>query len=147
MKFTLRFFLMFICSAFSITAFSEETKNYNDFVKGKDHQQGYFSFFHDQKTGKIFVEINQFEQDFLFQSGLPKGVGSNDIGLDRGQLGATRLVRFEKVGNKVFLRQLNTDYRADTDNKLENKQLKRLLRVQLFGDSKLPKKVRMVKKY
>jgi hypothetical protein len=119
MKFTLRFFLMFICSAFSIAAFSEETKSYNDFVKGKAHQQGYFSFYHDKKTGKIFIEINEFEQEFLFLSGLPQGVGSNDIGLDRGQLGATRLVRFEKVGEKVFLRQLNTDYRADTDNKLE----------------------------
>ena len=119
MKFTLRFFLMFICSAFSIAAFSEETKSYNDFVKGKDHQQGYFSFYHDKKTGKIFVEINEFEQEFLFLSGLPQGGGSNDIGLDRGQLGATRLVRFEKVGKKVFLRQLNTDYRADTINNLE----------------------------
>ncbi len=119
MKFTLRFFLMFICSAFSIAAFSEEAQSYNDFVKGKDHQQGYFSFFHDKKTGKIFVEINEFEQEFLFLSGLPHGIGSNDIGLDRGQLGATRVVQFEKVGEKVFLRQLNTDYRAETDNKLE----------------------------
>jgi len=119
MKFTLRFFLMLICSAFSIAAFSEEVQSYNDFVKAKDHQQGYFSFFHDKKTGKIFIEIDQFEQEFLFQSGLPHGIGSNDIGLDRGQLGATRLVRFEKVGNKVFLRQLNTDYRANTQNKLE----------------------------
>jgi hypothetical protein len=50
---------------------------------------------------------------------LPQGVGSNDIGLDRGQLGETRLVRFEKVGKKVFLRQLNTYYRANTINKLE----------------------------
>jgi len=119
MKFTLRIFLVFICSAFSIGAFSEETKSYSDFVKGKDYQQGYFSFFHDNKSGKVYLEINQFEQDFLFQSGLPQGVGSNDIGLDRGQLGDTRLVRFEKVGEKVFLRQLNTYYRANTDNLLE----------------------------
>jgi hypothetical protein len=119
MKFTLRFFLIFICSAFSISAFSEETQSYKDFVKGKDQQQGYFSFFHDKKMGKVYVEINQFEQEFLFLSGLPQGIGSNDIGLDRGQLGATRLVRFEKVGKKVFLRQLNTYYRAVTDNKLE----------------------------
>ncbi len=119
MKFTLRFFLIFICSTFSIAAFSEEVKSYSEFVEGKKFQKGYFSFFHDEENGKIYLEINQFEQNFLFQSGLPQGVGSNDIGLDRGQLGETRLVRFEKVGKKVFLRQLNTYYRADTDNKLE----------------------------
>jgi hypothetical protein len=119
MKFTLRFFLIFICSAFSIAAFSEEVKSYSEFVEGKKLQKGYFSFFHDKKNGKIYLEINEFEQNFLFQSGLPQGVGSNDIGLDRGQLGETRLVRFEKVGKKVFLRQLNTYYRANTDNKLE----------------------------
>jgi hypothetical protein len=119
MNFTLRFFLIFICSAFSTVAFSEETKSYGEFVEGKKHQQGYFSFFHDKKEGKIYLQIDQFEQNFLFQSGLPQGVGSNDIGLDRGQLGETRLVRFEKVGQKVFLRQLNTYYRANTINKLE----------------------------
>ena len=119
MNFTLRFFLIFLCSAFSTVAFSEETKSYGEFVEGKKHQQGYFSFFHDKKEGKIYLQIDQFEQNFLFQSGLPQGVGSNDIGLDRGQLGETRLVRFEKVGQKVFLRQLNTYYRANTINKLE----------------------------
>jgi hypothetical protein len=119
MNFTLRFFLIFICSAFSTVAFSEETKSYGEFVEGKKHQQGYFSFFHDKEEGNIYLQIDQFEQDFLFQSGLPQGVGSNDIGLDRGQLGETRLVRFEKVGKKVFLRQLNTYYRANTINKLE----------------------------
>jgi hypothetical protein len=119
MNFTRRFFLIFICSAFSTVAFSEETKSYGEFVEGKKHQQGYFSFFHDKEKGKIYLQIDQFEQDFLFQSGLPQGVGSNDIGLDRGQLGETRLVRFEKVGQKVFLRQLNTYYRANTINKLE----------------------------
>ena len=119
MKFTLRFFLIFICSAFSIAAFSEEVKSYSEFVEGKKLQKGYFSFFHDKDDGKIYLEINQFDEEFLFQSGLPQGVGSNDIGLDRGQLGETRLVRFEKVGQKVFLRQLNTYYRANTNNKLE----------------------------
>ncbi|MFT7432388.1 MAG: hypothetical protein ACI971_002869, partial [Colwellia sp.] len=121
MKLTLGVFLIFICSTFSIAALSEEIISYNGFVKDKDHQQGYFSFYHDKKKGNVYLEIQQFEQDFLFQSGLPQGVGSNDIGLDRGQLGDTRLVRFEKVGEKVFLRQLNTYYRADTENNLEKK--------------------------
>jgi len=146
MKFTLRIFLVFICSAFSIGAFSEEAKSYSDFVKGKDHQQGYFSFYHDKKTGKVYLEIKQFEQEFLFQSGLPQGVGSNDIGLDRGQLGDTRLVRFEKVGEKVFLRQLNTYYRANTDNQLEKQAIEEAFASSIIWGFKVAKESKDSKK-
>lgn len=93
------------------------------FKKGKSHQQGFFSFYQDSKTGQVFLEVNEFEQPFLFQSSMPHGIGSNDIGLDRGQLGNTRLVQFERVGNKVFLRQLNTYYRANSANKLERQAI------------------------
>ncbi len=50
---------------------------------------------------------------------MPQGIGSNDIGLDRGQLGDTRLVKFERFGNKVLLKQLNTQYRASSSNLAE----------------------------
>jgi hypothetical protein len=92
MKFTLRVFLIFICSTFSIAALSAGTQSHSDFVKAKDYQQ-----------------------DFLFQSAFSQGLGAQNIGLDRGQRGDKRLVRFEKWGEKIFLRQINTYYRADTD--------------------------------
>jgi hypothetical protein len=111
-----RFFLgLFIALAFSASAQS----NLADFVKDKTVHQGFFTFYHDNKEGKIYLEIDKFNAQFLFQSSLPQGIGSNDIGLDRGQLGETRLVQFELVGNKVFLRQFNPYYRADTDNLME----------------------------
>jgi hypothetical protein len=50
---------------------------------------------------------------------MPQGIGSNDIGLDRGQLGDTRLVKFERFGNKVLLKQMNTQYRANSSNLAE----------------------------
>lgn len=103
-----------VCLCGSVSA--EASK---DFLAGKTKVEGYFSFYHEEATGKVFLEIDKFKQPFLFQSSLPKGVGSNDIGLDRGQLGNTRLVQFERVGNKVLLRELNTYYRADSDNELE----------------------------
>lgn len=109
--------LLLICSVFSISAKTDVV----DFIKNKTVHQGYFSFYHDESTGKVFLEISQFDQQFLFQSGLPYGIGSNDIGLDRGQLGETRLVQFERVGEKVFLRQLNSYYRANSTN-LSEKQ-------------------------
>jgi len=54
---------------------------------------------------------------------LAAGVGSNDIGLDRGQLGGTHVVYFEKVGNKILLTQRNLDYRAISDNEEERKSV------------------------
>ena len=107
--------LLFACFIFTVNA----KVSFHEFVKGKTLQQGYFSFYHDEDEGKIYLQIEQFNQEFLFQSSLPHGIGSNDIGLDRGQLGDTRLVQFERVGNKVFLRQLNPYYRADSNNLLE----------------------------
>ncbi|MEP1869776.1 MAG: DUF5117 domain-containing protein, partial [Paraglaciecola sp.] len=83
------------------------------------HQAGYFDFYYDDKTDKIYLEVDKLDKDFLFQSSLPQGIGSNDIGLDRGQLGETRLVKFERYGNKVLLKQLNTEYRASSTNKAE----------------------------
>jgi hypothetical protein len=60
----------------------------------------------------LWLEIDKWGTDFLYQSGLPAGIGSNDIGLDRGQLGATRIVRFDRSGPKVLLMQENLEYRA-----------------------------------
>ncbi len=109
--------VVFLVSA--VNAAEPKKVSFKNFIKNKVEHKGYFSFFHDGEVGKIYLEINQFNQEFLFQSAMPHGIGSNDIGLDRGQLGATRLMQFERVGDKVFLRQLNSYYRADTDNQLE----------------------------
>ena len=107
--------LLFFCSIQAVYAGT----SFSDFIKDKSYHPGFYSFYHDEDQGKVYLEIKDFKQEFLFQSSLPHGIGSNDIGLDRGQLGDTRLVRFERSGNKVFLRQLNTYYRADSDNALE----------------------------
>jgi len=115
MKFLRSVFLLLTCSVFSLHA----ATNFDDFIKDKQLHSGYYSFYYDESNGKVYLEIDKFNKDFLFQSSLPHGVGSNDIGLDRGQLGAGRLVRFERVGDKVFLRQLNPYYRANSDNQLE----------------------------
>src|SRR6266850_156164 len=79
---------------------------------GAQKLPGYFNLYWDVKQGKLWLEIDKWSSEFLYQSGLPAGVGSNDIGLDRGQLGATRIVRFERSGPKVLLIQENLEYRA-----------------------------------
>ena len=87
-----------------------------DFTKNLQHKTGLFDFYYQIEQDKIFLKIDTFDQPFIFLSSMPQGIGSNDIGLDRGQLGNTRLVKFERYGNKVLLKQLNTQYRASSSN-------------------------------
>ncbi len=124
-KTTILFILLpLICCISAVNAANNSPVGFDDFVKNKIVHQGFYSFYHDEKTGQVYLEIEHFNQEFLFQSSMPHGIGSNDIGLDRGQLGDTRLVQFERVGNKVFLRQLNTDFRANTENPFEQNAIK-----------------------
>lgn len=71
----------------------------------------------------MFLEVGKVGQEFLYVNSLAAGIGSNDIGLDRGQLGGERVVRFEKHGNKLLLIQPNLDYRAVSDNQDEVKSV------------------------
>src|SRR5277367_746425 len=85
---------------------------------------GYFDLYWDAKQGQLWLAIDKWNTEFLYQSSLAAGVGSNDIGLDRGQLGATRIVRFERSGNKVLLVQENLDYRAVTNDPNERRAVR-----------------------
>jgi len=91
--------------------------------KTKDAQKlaGYFNLYWDAKAGKLWLEIDKWDADFLYQSSLAAGVGSNDIGLDRGQMGETRMVRFERSGPKVLLVQENLNFRAVSEDKDEKR--------------------------
>ena len=82
---------------------------------------GFFPLYWDDATGTLYLEIPRFNEEVLYQSGLAAGLGSNDIGLDRAQLGATKLVRFERVGTRVMMVEPNYDYRAISDNPAERK--------------------------
>jgi hypothetical protein len=79
---------------------------------GMEKYPGYFPFYWDAETGKIWLEIDKFETEFLYVSSLPAGLGSNDIGLDGRQLGDTHIVKFHRVGPKVLMAQPNYSFRA-----------------------------------
>jgi hypothetical protein len=95
-------------SAVPATSISAYTKEFKKF-------EGYFTFYYDDKTGKVFLEINQFDQDFLYFSSLTDGAGRN---AERGQASAN-VTRFIKVGAKIFLLEPNLNYRAGNGNKDE----------------------------
>jgi hypothetical protein len=106
-------------SALSSAVELKDVNPIENFTTDMQHKVGFFDFYYQLETDKVFLKIDQFDQPFLFQSSMPQGIGSNDIGLDRGQLGDTRLVKFERYGNKVLLKQLNTQYRASSSNLAE----------------------------
>ena len=85
--------------------------------------EGYFDVYWEADKGKMYMKVDKWEEEFLLLESLPAGLGSNDIGLDRGQLGPERVVKFIRSGNKVMLIQPNYDFRANTDNKEEQQSV------------------------
>jgi len=85
-------------------------------VAGMQKFPGFFPFYWDAKAGKVWLEIDKWNTEFLYVESLPAGIGSNDIGLDRGQLGNSAIVRFDRTGPRVLLVAPNYNYRAITNN-------------------------------
>ena len=103
----------------------------------KKSYPGFFDFSYDEADGRILLQVNratQIEKAFLYINGLSAGIGSNDIGLDRGQLGNERVVHFTKMGNKLMLVQPNLNYRSTSNNALEQASIEQAFaKSVLFG--------------
>lgn len=119
------FLVSFLILFFSclLVNFSKAQSTISDKTDGMEKYEGFFDYWWDDNTGKIWLEIDKLDQEFIYVNSLAAGIGSNDIGLDRSQLGDTRIVKFEKVGPKILLVQPNYDYRATSDNPLEEKSI------------------------
>lgn len=83
---------------------------------GMKKQSGLFDIWSSTEQAKVLLAVPDFEKPFLLVTSLPFGLGSNDVGLDRGQVGASKLVRFERHGKRLFLVQENTRFVADSPN-------------------------------
>jgi len=92
-------------------------------VSGMQKLDGYFPVYWEERTGSLFLEIPRFDAEFLYATGLAAGLGSNDIGLDRGQEGGGRLVSFHRVGPKVFLVQPQESFRSSSANPAERRSV------------------------
>lgn len=82
---------------------------------------GFMPLFWDEKGGRLLMEIARFDTELLYQTSLPAGVGSNPIGLDRGALGDTHVVTFQRIGPKVLMIEPNYRYRALSDDAAERR--------------------------
>ncbi len=102
--------LLFLCLS------TAQAQNITEKVAGMEKFPGFFTFYWDAKAGKIWLEIDKWNSEFLYVESLPAGIGSNDIGLDRGQLGSSAIVRFDRTGPRVLLVAPNYNFRATSNN-------------------------------
>jgi hypothetical protein len=90
---------------------------------GMQKIDGFIPMYWEERTGSLFLELARFDAAFLFTTGLAAGLGSNDIGLDRGMGGGGRIVKFERVGPRVLLTQVNTAFRSTSTSAAERKSV------------------------
>ena len=114
-KFLLLFLFFFPSFLFS------QVKNSEDFLKEMLKNEGFVDFYWDESQGKIYLNISLLNQELIYINYLSAGVGSNDIGLDRGQIGGTKIVYFIKKGPKILMIQPNYKFRAISENQDETK--------------------------
>lgn len=102
------------------------------FTDGMERQHGFIPLYWDQGKGELYGEISNIDRPLIYYPSLSHGLGSNDLGLDRGRLGKTQLVKFVRVGEKLLLLALNTNYRAEESNEAERRAVD-----EAFADSVL----------
>src|SRR5271154_5304212 len=110
---------VFTCSL----VMAEPTKSIEERTTGMEKLDGYFPVYWDQKTGLLYLEIPRFDTEFLYTTGLAAGLGSNDIGLDRGQGGGAHIVSFQRIGPKVLMVQSNESFRSSSVNAAERRSV------------------------
>jgi len=108
--------LLFLVSLISsINLFSQQV-NIESFTKDFEKKEGFINYYWDDNNGKLYFEIQNLDKELIYVNYLSAGVGSNDIGLDRGQIGGTRIIKFVKIGPKMLMVQPNYKFRALSKN-------------------------------
>jgi hypothetical protein len=114
------FVFVFLLLTLSATTLAQD-KTIAAKTNGLQKIDGFMPMYWDATNGKMFMEIARFKTEVLYQISLPTGIGSNPLGLDRGQLGGTHVVFFERIGQKVLMIEPNYDFRAITEDAAERR--------------------------
>jgi hypothetical protein len=94
-------------------------KSISERTAGLARLDGFIPMYWDAAAGRLLLEIGRFDEELLYVVSLPAGLGSNPVGLDRGQLGGTHVVRFHRVGPRVLMVESNYRFRALSDDPAE----------------------------
>ena len=100
---------------------SEEPKTITEKTEEMEKHEGFFPYYWDEKEGKIWLEIDKLDYEFLYWNALRAGLGSNDVGLDRNNPGRGKIIKFQRVGPKILMYQPNYGYYASSDSEAERK--------------------------
>lgn len=109
------------CLLLSLSVTAQKLPSLEEKTAGLKKYPGFLDFYWDENTGKIWLDINKLDSEMIYVTSLPAGLGSNDVGLDRGLLDATRIVKFTRVGRKILMIVPNYDYRATTHDPAERR--------------------------
>ena len=81
--------------------------------------EGFFNLYWDDGAGILYWELDLEAGEFLYQISMGSGLGSNPVGIDRGQLRGTHVLEVKKIGPRVLLMEPNYRFRAQSDNATE----------------------------
>jgi len=123
--------VLLTCSYFQIMKIAAQptvspaisTTTISKFTEGMEKQEGLIDLYWDPQSGKIWMAIPDHGKELLYYPSLAAGLGSNDIGLDRGKIYPAQIVRFIPVGDKLLLQAENYTFRASSQNLLEKRAL------------------------
>ena len=102
-------------------SFAQKLPSIEEKTNGLKKVEGFFPIYWDENSGKLWLEINRLDTEILYVMSLPAGLGSNDIGLDRGLLGGGRIVKFNRTGRKLLMTEPNYAYRALSNDDRERR--------------------------
>lgn len=103
---------------------ADQPASFDEAVASLEHRPGFVDLYLDAEAGAVFAALPAPDEDgiavrFIHTVGLTGGLGSNPIGLDRGNATNGAIVRFRRIGNQVVAEQENWRYRASADNPRE----------------------------
>jgi hypothetical protein len=81
--------------------------------------EGLFDLYWQESTGMLFWEITELDREFLYQISMGSGLGSNPIGIDRGQLAGNSVITPMRVGPRILLMERNYRFVANSENAME----------------------------
>ena len=115
--------LLLLCSSLPAgqRAANPESQTLAARVAGLRKIDGFFPLYWDEHSGKMWLEINRLNQEFLYITALSAGVGSNDLGLDRGRMNQPAVVQFERSGPRILLVESNYQFRATSGDAAEHR--------------------------
>jgi hypothetical protein len=86
--------------------------------------EGFFNLYWDNTTGSLFWEISELDTEFLYQISMGSGLGSNPVGIDRGQLRGTHVLAAKRIGPRVLLMEPNYGFVAQSENLSETQAVR-----------------------